>query len=102
MKKYRAELIVEVPDNADFYAIEDAKLQAERNIQWFRVYTKADRMERTNLDNKFGSCKYFTLKPDLFSCCYGKCEMGHKGYKTRAQKCCKQYERKEDARNNLT
>lgn len=100
--KLKAELEINVPDDADFYTIEDAKLQAEQNITWYRVHTKTERMQRTDLSDKCGSCKYFTLKPDLFSCCYGKCEIGHKGYKTRACPKCKKYERKQDARNNLT
>lgn len=100
--KLRAELEIELPDNADFYAIEDAKLQAEQNIKWYRVFPKAERMRKTDLNNKCGSCKYFTLKPDFRSCAYGKCEKGHKGYRGRSVPCCKQYERIEDARNNIT
>jgi hypothetical protein len=98
--KLRAEFEILLPDNADYNTIEDAKAEAERNIiasgiKWQRVFDKTERMNRTDLNNKCGSCIYFTLKPDLFSCSYGKCELGHKGYKTRSNPCCKSYERRE-------
>lgn len=93
--RFRAELEIEVPDNATIQTIEDAKICAERDISWHRVIEKSERMSRTNLENKCGSCKYFTLKPDLTSCSYGKCEVGMKGYKTRANPKCKKYERAE-------
>lgn len=94
--KLKAELEIELPNDADFYAIEDAKLKAEQNIKWFRVFDREERMKNTDLTDKCGSCKYFTLKPDLFSCTYGKCEMGHHGYKPRTQRKCKQYERRDN------
>ena len=100
--KFRAVLEIEVPDNADFYAVEDKKLEAEQHIVWNRIVDKVECMARTDLTNKCGSCKYFTLKPDITSCSYGKCNIGHRGYKQRSCRKCKQYERKEYARNNLT
>lgn len=94
--RFKAELEITVPDNADFYAIEDAKLQAEQYIEWRRVIDREERMRKTDLTDKCGSCKYFQPKPDLFSCAYGKCLLGHKGYKTRAYPKCKGYERREN------
>ena len=83
---------IEVPDNCSWQTLEDAKLSAE----WHRVIERKDRMKNTDLTDKCGSCKYFTLKPDINSCCYGKCEIGHSGYKTRAYPKCKKYERREN------
>lgn len=94
--KFKAELEIDVPDNATFQTIEDAKIIAERNISWHRVIEMTERLRRTNLEDKCGSCKFFTLKPDLTSCCYGKCEKGKSGYKTRSNPKCKQYERREN------
>lgn len=88
--KYIAE--IEVPDNCTWQTLEDAKLSAE----WHRVFPRRERMKETDLTDKCGSCIYFTPKPDLTSCCYGKCELGKKGYKTRACRKCKRYERKQD------
>ena len=91
--KFKAELEIEVPNDADFWAIEDAKLEAERSIKWQQVYPKAERMKLTDLSNKCGSCKYFDLKPDLSSSCYGKCCLGYKEYRQRAHPKCNKYER---------
>ena len=93
--KFKAELVIELPDNADLNAIEDAKICAERHIEWRQVFDVKERMRKTDLTNKCGSCKYFALKPDLTSCCYGRCEQGYKGYKTRAHPGCKKYERRD-------
>lgn len=92
--KLKAE--VEVPENASWQQIEDAKLKAP----WRRVVTVDDRMRKTNLEGKCGSCKHFVPKPDLFSKCYGNCLMGRKGYKQRTCKGCKAYERINDDREN--
>ena len=91
--RLKAELEIELPDDADFWAIEDAKLDAERSIKWYRVFPKQERMKMTDLTDKCGSCKYFTSKPDLFSNCYGSCSLGYKGYRQRAHPKCKKYER---------
>ena len=85
--KLRAE--IEVPENACWQTVEDAKIKAV----WHKVVTVDDRMRKTDLDGKCGSCKYFTLKPDLFSKCYGDCGKGRRGYKQRSNKACKAYER---------
>lgn len=87
---------IELPDNATYEMIEDAKITADRK-GWTKEHTisQQERMLKTDLDGKCGSCKYFTLKPDLFSCCYGDCSQGRVGYRPRSQKACKAYERKE-------
>lgn len=81
---------IRVPENASWQQIEDAKLKAP----WRRVVTVDDRMRRTNLDGKCGSCVHFVPKPDLFSKCYGNCLKGRAGYKQRTCRACKAYERK--------
>ena len=88
---------IELPDNATWDMIEDAKITADRN-GWKREHTisQQERMLKTDLEGKCGSCKYFNLKPDLFSCCYGDCSKGRAGYRPRSQKACKAYERKDD------
>ena len=88
--KMRAE--IEVPENACWQAIEDAKIKAV----WHTVVTVDDRMRRTDLNGKCGSCKHFVSKPDLFSKCCGECTKGRRGYKQRSCKACKAYERKDD------
>lgn len=92
--KLKAVLEIELPNDADPLTIECAKLTAEQFINWEIVRERKDRMARTNLDNKCGSCKFFELKPDMFSQCYGKCHAGHYGYKQRSVPACKDYERK--------
>ena len=90
--KMRAE--IEVPENACWQAIEDAKLKAE----WRTVITVDDRMRKTNLEGKCGSCKYFapiTLALST-SKSYGDCLNGRKGYRQRSCKACNAYERKDD------
>ena len=88
--KMRAE--IEVPEGACWQAIEDAKIKAV----WHTVVTVDDRMRRTDLGGKCGSCKFFKPKPDLFSKCYGECTKGRKGYKQRSNKACRAYERIEN------
>lgn len=89
--KLKAE--IEVPDNADWRAIEDAKLKAE----WHRVYSVHDRMSRTDLTDKCGSCKHFVSRPFAGSKCSGDCLMCHNNtYKYRTTPKCKKYERRED------
>ena len=57
---------IELPDNATWEDIEDAKITADRN-GWKREHTisQQERMLKTDLEGKCGSCKYFNLKPDL-------------------------------------
>ena len=90
--KYKAE--IEVPDNADWRTIEDAKLMAE----WHRVYSLHDRMSRTDLTDKCGSCIYFVIceKGYAGSKCAGTCTARRTNYKYRTTPKCKKYERRED------
>ena len=92
MQRYRAE--IEVPEGACWQTIEDAKLRAT----WQKVVTLDDRMRKTNLDGKCGSCKYFKPKTFLISKtkCYGDCLKGRAGNRQRSCKACKRYERKDD------
>lgn len=94
MAKYRAE--IEVPDNADCQAIEEAMATAE----WRRIYSRHERMERTDLTDKCGSCKYFRpihkyyLGSGTESLCHGSCEK-MKASDSRTNPKCKEYERKD-------
>ena len=90
--KYKAE--IEVPDNADWRTIEDAKLRAD----WHRVYSVHDRMQRTDLTDKCGSCKYFVMYDRKYagSVCAGTCIAKKTSYKKRSNPKCKKYERRED------
>ena len=83
--KYKAE--IEVPNNASWQTIEDAKIKAV----WKLVEPKEERMARTNLNNKCGSCKKFCP----FDCSsYGTCERTHCLFRvSRTRKACKDYER---------
>ena len=84
--KMRAE--IEVPEGASWQTIEDAKIKAV----WNTVITVDDRMRKTNLDNKCGSCKSFIPKPYFNSKCYGDCLKGRRN-RARYSKACKLYER---------
>ena len=94
--KLRAE--IEVPENYSWQQIEDAKLKAP----WHKVVTVDDRMRRTNLEGKCGSCKHFvpiTLALST-SKSYGNCLNGRTGFRQRSCKGCKAYERINDDRKN--
>ena len=93
MLVYTAE--VRLPDNATYYEIEEAKINAQWKFQG-KVELRKEQMERTNLSGKCGSCKHFCLMPSLTSRCYGKCEKGRAGYKPRSTKACALYEKGED------
>ena len=88
--KYVAE--IEVPDGADWQTLEDAKLCAK----WRRVYSLHDRMSRTDLTDKCGSCKHFVSRPYAGSKCSGYCMARKTDYKYRTTPKCKCYERRED------
>ena len=93
MAKYRAE--IEVPDNADCQAIEEAMATAE----WRRIYSRHERMSRTDLTDKCGSCKHFcpvykTFVTGTDSVCHGNCNKG-KVHRSRTTVKCKEYERKD-------
>jgi len=91
MRKFITDPVL-VPNNADLAAIQDAILSAK----WREVFTREDLMEKTNLEGKCGSCKYF--KRDG-SKAYGYCGKGL-NYRQRSTKACKKYERKDDAKEN--
>lgn len=90
MLVYTAE--IRVPDNATYYEIQEAQINAEWKFRGQKQLRK-EQMERTSLSGKCGSCKHFTERPTLTSRCYGKCEKGRAGYKPRSCKACKLYER---------
>lgn len=82
---------IELPENASWQQIEDAKASAV----WREVRSKNDLMKRTSLDNKCGSCKHFKQYP--YPCRqYGDCEFPERAsYRQRTAKACKKYEKKE-------
>lgn len=90
--KLRAE--IEVPDDADEITIEIEKKYAN----WRRIYSREDRMKRTDLTDKCGSCKHFCPVYRKFiggtdSLCYGTCAKG-RADRTRTTPICKDYERR--------
>lgn len=86
--KFKAE--IEVPDNATWAEIEEAKIKAE----WKEVVSTKERMKLTNLEGKCGSCKYFVYKPMGKLKSYGDCTNGHCGFRQRSTPKCKEYEKK--------
>ena len=86
--KYRAE--IEVSDSATWAEIEEAKIGAK----WEEIYTLPDRMNRTDLTNKCGSCKYFEPCADFGFGSHGFCNKGRAPWRPRSTPKCKDYERK--------
>ena len=78
---------IRVPDNATWQQIEDAKIKAE----WKIIDPKEERMQRTNLDGKCGSCTKYC--PFDYSS-YGTCNREKYLYRvSRTRKGCTKYER---------
>ena len=86
---------IEVPDDMPQLDVEERKLHAEWHIEEAKL-SLAERMRKTDLEGKCGSCKYFELKPLLYSCVYGDCLNGHAGFRQRTVKACKDYERRDE------
>lgn len=89
MIQYYAEF--EVPDNADYLTIEDAKLSAKWKIRKYK--TIDERTAETDLSNKCGSCKYFKPREGKYKY-RGDCEMGRVGFRMRTLPRCSAYEKK--------
>lgn len=87
---------IELPDNATWSQIEDAKIAADRK-GWSREMreTIQEKMKQTDLRDKCGSCKYFILKPDLFTTARGDCMCGRVSDRPRTHPKCNFYERKD-------
>lgn len=86
---------VVLPDNAPYEDIEDALITADKK-GWHRqdVMTVEEKMQKTSLDHKCGSCEYFVPTPMCGSRCYGVCKALHApGARTR--RACKDYKKKE-------
>lgn len=85
MPKLRAEIYVS--EDADWQEIEDAKLKAE----WKRITTKEERMAKTDLTDKCGSCTAFCHK-EVFDgkTAYGRCKVKDT-LRERSQKACKTF-----------
>lgn len=84
---------IELPDNATYEMIEDAKITADLK-GWDRkdVLSIEQRKARTDLTNKCGSCIFFKQKPMCGSTVYGTCDAGHP-FGQRTRKACRDYER---------
>ena len=63
---------VEVPDNASLADIVDAQLSAKWTVE--KKETKADRMCKTSLCGKCGSCRWFAACPTYRAKSYGDCK----------------------------
>lgn len=83
---------IELPDNATPSEILNAIAQAGRSDQgWKKKTTRAEKMSKTDLQNKCGSCRYFRMF--FYSEAEGRCVKGHPWGK-RTRPCCKEYERR--------
>lgn len=80
---------IEVPDNASWQVVEDAKLSAN----WHTVKSRSDLLKETDLCDKCGSCKFFELTPCKRNKTYGICHKGHVSPRSRSIKKCTLYER---------
>lgn len=76
---------IEVPDNADWKTIEDAKARAI----WKEHHTLKERMAKTNLDGKCGSCKYF-VNCEIYMGAYAHCTVKDT-LRERSRKACKTF-----------
>lgn len=63
---------IEVPDNAGYAEIEEAKIAAEWKVE--NKPTKADRMRKTKLGGKCGSCRWFAACHTQRAKSYGDCK----------------------------
>ena len=84
---------IEVPEDISYEELMEAQLTAPWECKGVK-HSKEERMSRTDLSNKCGSCRHFIERPDLTSSCYGKCLKGKKGYKVRTNRACKEYQRR--------
>ena len=88
--KLKAEITVS--DNATWQEIEDAKLSAS----WRVITGREALMQKTDLTNKCGSCKYFKLMSSYKkggTQSMGYCKLNHNSYHPRTQPKCKKYEK---------
>lgn len=83
MAKLRAE--IEVPDDAPWQVVEDAKARAE----WRKIISLKERMAKTNLDGKCGSCKYF-VNCEIYMGAYAHCTVKDT-LRERSRKACKTF-----------
>lgn len=79
---------IELPDDATYSVIEEAKIKAPWKIE--EKISKAERMCKTDLNNKCGSCIYFESRDYCGSHCYGDCKAGHP-WGQRSRPACKDY-----------
>ena len=63
---------IEVDDNASLADIADAQLSAKWTVE--NKETKADRMRKTPLAGKCGSCRWFSACPTWKAKSYGDCK----------------------------
>ena len=82
---------VEVPESATFIEKQDAMLHVIQNESWKEIKTREELRIHTDLNNKCGSCKFFTATNG----CYGRCENG-RTYGQRSRRACKKYEVRND------
>ena len=88
--KYKAEF--ELPDNASWQEIEDAKL----SVKWHRILSQDERMSGTNLKGKCGGCVYFVQEKRLLGCsANGECLKGYV-YRKRSNPACKRHYKERD------
>ena len=83
---------IELPDEATASEILNAIAQAGRSDQgWKRVTSKAERMKKTDLEGKCGTCQAFRIGCWIET--EGGCAKGHPWGK-QSRPACKDYERR--------
>jgi hypothetical protein len=79
---------IELPDNASPVTFLDAIAQAGRDERmWKKIHSRSQRMDRTDLTDKCGSCIHF--RPWHDSDTTGCCACGHRWGKRTRPKCSK-------------
>lgn len=94
MKRLVCEICI--PDNADYKTKLDAMAEASRNeALWREVKTREERakdiMEKTDLVNKCGSCRFFHIHTNKRCKSYGDCGLGFTSPRPRSVKACSKY-----------
>lgn len=89
---------IEVPDNADFKTKLDAMASAAADeSKWREVKSsearRIERMMKTDLCRKCGSCKFFESTPHKANKSYGICHKGYVSPRSRSTKACTLYEK---------
>lgn len=99
--KYRLTAEIELPDNSSLETVAEAQAIAKNNATWQYIESAEEKLAKTDLTNKCGSCIYFKPRPMLDAKCYGVCQNPNKRWRVksnairqRSTVCCSKYERR--------